>query len=335
MSYKSIHRPEVGNLIGKVMRLTQGCPTLPVATKDDKLYTIYSDSPCMDTDEEEDGIWIVVDRKLTATFGIDCIKENLMQGSLGIELAMKYLSSARDHPTWTLNSDMLLERKLEMIAKELLKAGASDFLDKGANSADKEKKNHEKSSHQKLTKKTPNLTMGIKCRVVSHPDVEPDACHSQPKKPAAKRPQLHTLNSKADVIVISSDDEVTKPPPNLSNSQNTDIISSDDEVAKPCKSTSEVVLIRKKTLHGLSEVDKVPSFSNSENINLMSSDDEVVKPLKSTSNVVLVLKKTAQGLLKVDKVKKAMKILDDCPLSTPDTPCNRCKIDATSVDKEF
>ncbi|KAH9814773.1 hypothetical protein DFH28DRAFT_894121 [Melampsora americana] len=264
MSYKSIHRPEVGNLIGKVMRLTQGCPTLPVATKDDKLYTIYSDSPCMDTDEEEDGIWI---------------------------LAMKYLSSARDHPTWTLNSDMLLERKLEMIAKELLKAGASDFLDKGANSADKEKKNHEKSSHQKLTKKTPNLTMGIKRRVVSHPDVEPDACHSQPEKPAAKRPQLHTLNSKADVIVISSDDEVTKPPPNF--------------------------------------------FSNSENINLMSSDDEVVKPLKSTSNVVLVLKKTAQGLLKVDKVKKAMKILDDCPLSTPDTPCNRCKIDATSVDKEF
>jgi hypothetical protein len=43
-----------------------------------------------------------------------------MQGSLGIELAMKYLSRARDHQTWTLNSEMLLEHKLEMIAKELL-----------------------------------------------------------------------------------------------------------------------------------------------------------------------------------------------------------------------
>lgn len=128
MSNGSVLRPEVAKLMAKVMRLTQGCPHLPVATKNDKLYMVYYDPPFMESGDENDGIWFTVDSKLTATFGIDVIKNNLMQGSLGIELALKYLSRAREHPTWTGNSEELLELKLDRIAQELISKFAHFFI---------------------------------------------------------------------------------------------------------------------------------------------------------------------------------------------------------------
>ncbi|EGF99945.1 uncharacterized protein MELLADRAFT_93917 [Melampsora larici-populina 98AG31] len=227
-----------------------------------------------------------------------------MRGSLGIELALKYFSKARDHKTWTPNSEGLLKAKLQMIVQELIKAGASDFLDEGATTADRDKNEAGKSSDSMSARKSHGASMVMKRRVVSQPDVDPDACHSQPKKPAAKRPQVDTLESKEATIIISSDNEVTLPR----------------------KSTSATVSAPKKPPGVLNKIEKV---------NLISSDDEVTQPRKITSNVVLVPKKSTCGSSKVDKAKKATKVLDNCPLSTPNTPCNRCKIEVTSADKEF
>ncbi|EGF99427.1 uncharacterized protein MELLADRAFT_112754 [Melampsora larici-populina 98AG31] len=269
MSHKTIHQPEVAKLISKIMRLTQACPSLPVATRDDKLYMVYHEAPWMSPQDEDEGI-----------------------------------CKARDHKTWTPNSEGLLKAKLQMIVQELIKAGASDFLDEGATTADREKNEAGKSSDSISARKSHGASMVMKRRVVSQPDVDPDACHSQPKKPAAKRPQVDTLESKEATIIISSDDEVTLPR----------------------KSTSATVLAPKKPPGVLNKIEKV---------NLISSDDEVTQPRKITSNVVLVPKKSTCGSSKVDKAKKATKVLDNCPLSTPDTPCNRCKIEVTSADKEF
>ncbi|EGF97440.1 uncharacterized protein MELLADRAFT_85351 [Melampsora larici-populina 98AG31] len=303
MSDKSIHQPEVAKLMGKLMRLAQGCPALPVATKDDKLYMVYCDPPRMDSKDEEDGIWITVDRKLTATFGIDVIKKNLMQGSLGIELALKYLSRARDHPTWTANSEHLLKYKMEMIAQELI-TGASDFLEEGPISTDEDKNKARKSSDCISTNKSHGTSTVMKRRVVSQPDVDPEACHSQPKKPAAKRHQLDTPESKEDTIIISSDDEMTQPH----------------------KSTSKIVSAPKKPPRVFSQIEKV---------NLVLSDDEVTQPHNISSNFVSVPKKSIWRSSKVDKAKKAVNVLNNCPLSTPDAPCNQCKIEVNSADKEF
>ncbi|KAH9807708.1 hypothetical protein DFH28DRAFT_1114281 [Melampsora americana] len=287
MSHTSVHQLEVNKLIGKIMRLTQACLSLPVATKDDKLYMVYCDAPWMSPEDKDEGMWFTVDSKITATFGIDVIKHNLMRGSLGIELALKYFSMARDHNTWTSNSESLLKEKLEMIVRELIKAGASDQLDEVPIKAGQDKK-----------------------EVVSRPDVDPDACHSQPKKPAAKRAQLDTLESNGVLIIVSSDDEVTKPH----------------------KNTSEIVSAPKKPLRVSSKIEEVNLVSI-----IISSDDEVTQPHKHTSKIVPIPKKAPGSSSKVNKAQKALKILDKCPLSTSDTPCNQCKIEvtATSADKEF
>ncbi|KAH9821553.1 hypothetical protein DFH28DRAFT_949812, partial [Melampsora americana] len=60
------------------MRLTQACLSLPVATKDDKLYMVYCDAPWMSPEDRDEGMWFTVDFKITATFGINVIKHNLM-----------------------------------------------------------------------------------------------------------------------------------------------------------------------------------------------------------------------------------------------------------------
>lgn len=120
MSKTSVHLLEVTSLIGKILRLVQACPALEVATHNDKLFINYCDDPCMSLQDEDEGMWFEVDKKLNCTFSIDNLKDNLKQGSLGIELAMKYLSKARDHQTWTRDSEKLLKIRLDRISQALI-----------------------------------------------------------------------------------------------------------------------------------------------------------------------------------------------------------------------
>lgn len=84
-------------------------PILQVATHDDKLLYTFCDEPRMSPQDEDEEMWFEVDRKLYSTLGNDNYSHNLMQGSLGLELAMIYISKARDQPKWTLDPDMLVK----------------------------------------------------------------------------------------------------------------------------------------------------------------------------------------------------------------------------------
>lgn len=114
------HSPELTSLIARVVDLVINCHGLPVATRDDKIFSVFSDVPRISSGYEEEGIWYDVDSKLNSCFGIDNYKDHMMCGPLGIELAVKYISLARDHPQWTHDCEKLLILKVQHIEAGLI-----------------------------------------------------------------------------------------------------------------------------------------------------------------------------------------------------------------------
>lgn len=118
---QTVHLPDLTALIARVIDLVRHCPQeVPIATRTNKIFEVFSGVPCVSPGYEEEGIWYDVDSKLNACFGIDNYKHNIMRGSLGIELVVKYISLARDHPQWTLDSDKLLMLKVSRIEGALI-----------------------------------------------------------------------------------------------------------------------------------------------------------------------------------------------------------------------
>ncbi|KAA1084343.1 hypothetical protein PGT21_025026 [Puccinia graminis f. sp. tritici] len=104
---------QVQDLFEKIFSISQSPSQIPQATKDDLIFQRFSCPPILAEDEEDEGMWYVVNSKMDSLFGIENCKENLKSGKFGIEAVLDYLKKAREHPTW--NADELLTLKLERI----------------------------------------------------------------------------------------------------------------------------------------------------------------------------------------------------------------------------
>jgi hypothetical protein len=82
-------------------------------TQQDLIFRRFNCPPVVHEDEEDKGIWYVVNKSMDAVFGVDNCQKNLRSRKFGIELVLQYLKKARDHPMW--NADEILFLKLQRI----------------------------------------------------------------------------------------------------------------------------------------------------------------------------------------------------------------------------
>ncbi|PLW42688.1 hypothetical protein PCASD_08506 [Puccinia coronata f. sp. avenae] len=99
-------------MFSKILMLSQSS-SAPQATMNDLIFQRFSNPPVVPEDEEDEGIWYVVNKSMDSLFGTDNCKENIRSGKYGIEVVIAYLKQARKHPLW--NADELLALKLERI----------------------------------------------------------------------------------------------------------------------------------------------------------------------------------------------------------------------------
>jgi hypothetical protein len=103
----------VQDLLDKILSISQSPSKIPEATQEDLIFQRFNCPPIVPEDEEDKGIWYVVNKSMDAVFGVENCKQNLQTGKFGIEPVLKYLNQARQHPLW--NADSLLFLKLEHI----------------------------------------------------------------------------------------------------------------------------------------------------------------------------------------------------------------------------
>jgi hypothetical protein len=105
----------VQQLLSNILIISQSNLKIPEATRDDPIFQRFGCPPILAEDEEDEGMWYVVNRAMDSLFGVENCKENIRRGKYGIEAALEYLKIARQHPSW--NADELLIPKLERIYK--------------------------------------------------------------------------------------------------------------------------------------------------------------------------------------------------------------------------
>ncbi|KNE89028.1 hypothetical protein PSTG_17517, partial [Puccinia striiformis f. sp. tritici PST-78] len=103
----------VAELFAKILAISQSRSGIPLATRDDLIFQKFSCPPFIPQDEENEGMWYVVNKLMDSLFGVENCKENLRRGKYGIEVVIDYLKTARKHSSW--NADELLVLKLERI----------------------------------------------------------------------------------------------------------------------------------------------------------------------------------------------------------------------------
>ena len=103
----------IHQLFSKILTVSQTAFPIPQATRDDPIYLQFSSPPTVSEDEEDEGMWFVVNKKMDSLFGVENCKQNLRRGKFGIKLVIDYLKKAREHSSW--NADDLLVLKLERI----------------------------------------------------------------------------------------------------------------------------------------------------------------------------------------------------------------------------
>lgn len=109
----------IEQLFSKILTVSQSAYQIPQATRNDQIYLQFNSPPTISDDEEDEGMWLVVNKKMDSLFGVENCKQNLRRGNFGIKLVIEYLKKARDHPLW--NADKLLALKLECIYRALVK----------------------------------------------------------------------------------------------------------------------------------------------------------------------------------------------------------------------
>ncbi|POW17390.1 hypothetical protein PSTT_00544 [Puccinia striiformis] len=115
----------VTKLFADILAISHSGSAIPQATQDDLIFQRFSCPAILDQDEEEDGMWYVVNKAMDSLFGIDNCKENLRSGKYGIEVVIEYLKNARAHKFWNtpFNPDELLILKLRRIFECFESAG--------------------------------------------------------------------------------------------------------------------------------------------------------------------------------------------------------------------
>ncbi|EGG01621.1 uncharacterized protein MELLADRAFT_92001 [Melampsora larici-populina 98AG31] len=104
------------SVLRKILNLCENCPRLREGTRHDLIFKQFSNAPIADKDE---GMWVAVNATLDAAFAKDCIGENILKGNFGLPMVVNWVRKAEEHPTWDLNSEMLINIKLENIVAAL------------------------------------------------------------------------------------------------------------------------------------------------------------------------------------------------------------------------
>ena len=103
----------IDQLFSKILTVSQTAYQIPQATTNDPIYLHFNSPLTIPDDEEDEGMWFVVNKKMDSLFGVENCKRNLRRGKFGIKLVIDYLKKAREHSSW--NADDLLVLKLERI----------------------------------------------------------------------------------------------------------------------------------------------------------------------------------------------------------------------------
>lgn len=102
----------------EIQHLSENCPFIPAATLDDCIYTSFNASPHLTSDEDQNGMWQVVNNKMDSILGVDVMETNLRTGPYGIEHVLQWLRRAREHESW--NHDALLIIRLRNIRSKFI-----------------------------------------------------------------------------------------------------------------------------------------------------------------------------------------------------------------------
>jgi hypothetical protein len=105
----------VQQLFSDILSISKSTSTIPQATKNDLIFQRFCNPPMIDEDEEDEGMWYVVNKAMDSLFGVKNCQENLRSGKYGIEVVLNYLKNACQHPSW--REDELLLLKLMRIYK--------------------------------------------------------------------------------------------------------------------------------------------------------------------------------------------------------------------------
>ncbi|KAH9810732.1 hypothetical protein DFH28DRAFT_854688, partial [Melampsora americana] len=172
-----------------LLHLSENCNFLRPATTEDITYHRFSDPPRLDPSDIDDGMYFSVNRTMDAVFGADVIKENLFTGCYGIELMLKWLDKAREHPTWDRNSDLLINVKLGNIREKMIENGA--LL----------------PEPRLRPTPSPKATKGKKRRVISETVVSPiKIVNIEGVSPPAKRIQIE-LKTSASILHLDNEED--------------------------------------------------------------------------------------------------------------------------------
>lgn len=109
--------PTFEELSADIVHLSQNCPFVPVATLNDPIYSGFQSNPQL-TDEDEEGMWPLVNGKMDTVFGVEVIEKNLRTGPYGLEKVIEWLGKARQHTSW--QHDNLLLIKLGNIRSKMI-----------------------------------------------------------------------------------------------------------------------------------------------------------------------------------------------------------------------
>ncbi|KAH9471952.1 hypothetical protein Pst134EA_002581 [Puccinia striiformis f. sp. tritici] len=151
----------VTDLFAKILAISHSSSAIPQATQNDLIFQRFSCPAVLDPDEEEDGMWYVVNKAMDSLFGIDNCKENLRSGKYGIEVVINYLTNARAQKFWNtpFNPDELLILKLRRIFECFESAGGVIATDPPSKPAPKKSKNSSQVRSPSEESKTTSSSM--------------------------------------------------------------------------------------------------------------------------------------------------------------------------------
>ncbi|KAA1095830.1 tigger transposable element derived 3 [Puccinia graminis f. sp. tritici] len=186
---------QVQDLFAKILVISQSDSQIPPATRNDLVFQRFSCPPIIPEDDEDEGMWFVVNKSLDSLFGVENCKDNLRRGKYGIEVVLDYLKRAREHSSW--NADELLVLKLERIYKCFEEAGGVIAKEPPKKPTPKNTKEtsatSNKPSNASATPKYPKSTTG-----------------DSKKRKSGSRREVHDLDFKLNVIQWHEENKATQ-----------------------------------------------------------------------------------------------------------------------------
>ncbi|KAA1107762.1 hypothetical protein PGTUg99_014519 [Puccinia graminis f. sp. tritici] len=85
---------KVEDFFSKILSISKSASRIPEATRNNLIYQRFSYPPIIAEDEEDEGMWYVVNQAMDSLFGVNNCKENLRTGQFGIEVVLNYLKKA-------------------------------------------------------------------------------------------------------------------------------------------------------------------------------------------------------------------------------------------------